>query len=143
MVLGDFARVAEGKLDILGAGWKLTGPGPATFGVGLIIETFPGEFGASHKLVLELVDEDGQLVQTPEEDEPLLRLEGDVEVIPPPGHPPALPLVLPIGFNAANIPLPAGRRLEFRLWIDKETKESWTLPFWTREEGAEPPDEVL
>ncbi len=140
LMLGDFARVSEGKLDLLGAGWKLTGPEPSTFGVGIVLEAAPGEFGRTHTLVLELVDEDGQLVPIPGAEDPLFRLEGEIQIVPPPGQPPALPVVMPLGFNAANVPLPAGRRLEFRLWLDRETKESWTLAFWTRP-AVEEPDE--
>jgi len=139
LILGDYVRTAEGKLDVLGAGWLLTGPEPSTFGIGILFEAYPGEFGRQHSIVLELVDEDGQLVPIPEGDEPMLRVEGQVEVIPPPGHPASLPVVLPLGFNATNVPLPAGRKLEFRLWVDEETAEGWRLPFSTRAEGVPPP----
>ena len=53
-------------------------------------------------------------------------------MIPPPGHLPALPIVVPVAFNAANAPLPTGRRLEFRLWLDGETSEEWALAFSTQ-----------
>src|SRR5438067_13290789 len=94
LLLGEHTRVADGKLDVLGAGWKFTGPAPTSFGIGIIFEAAPGEFGRQHALVIELVDEDGQLVRAPESEEPLLRVEGQVEVIPPPGHVPSLAVVL-------------------------------------------------
>jgi hypothetical protein len=139
LALADFVRAADGKLDLLGAGWTVTGPDPSSFGVGILIEAQPGEFGGQHEILLELVDEDGQLVPVPDGDDPLLRIEGTLEMIPPPGHHPAQALVLPVAFNAANVPLPPGRKLVFRLWIDGETKESWRLPFLTRPEPPAAP----
>jgi hypothetical protein len=131
LVLGEYARAAEGRLDVLGAGWVTTGS-PASFGIGILFEAQPGEFGGKHTIVLELVDEDGQPVPIPDSDQPLVRVEGEIEVIPPPGHLPALPIVVPVAFNAANAPLPTGRRLEFRLWLDGETSEEWALAFSTQ-----------
>jgi hypothetical protein len=131
LVLGEYARAAEGRLDVLGAGWVATGS-PASFGIGMLFEAQPGEFGGKHTIVIELVDEDGQPVPAPDSDQPLVRVEGEIEVIPPPGHTPALPIVVPVAFNAANAPLPTGRRLEFRLWLDGETSEEWSLAFSTQ-----------
>jgi hypothetical protein len=130
-MLGEYARSVDGRLDVLGAGWVLTTV-PANFGIGILFEARPGEFGGKHRIVLELVDEDGHLVPGPESDDPLLQVEGEIEIIPPPGHSPALPVVVPLAFNAANVPLPPGRRLEFRLWLDGETDEGWSLPFSTQ-----------
>ena len=137
LALADYVRAVEGKLDLLGAGWTVTGPDPASFGIGILIEARPGEFGGQHELLLELVDEDGRLVPVPDGEDALLRIEGTIEMIPPPGHQPSLSLVLPVAFNAANVPLPPGRKLEFRLWIDGETKEAWRLPFATRQSAPD------
>jgi len=104
LVLGEYARAADGKLDVLGAGWVLTGT-PASFGIGILFEAQPGEFGGTHTIVLELVDEDGHPVPVPDSDEPLVRVEGEIEVIPPPGHAPTLWVVVPLGSNGANAPL--------------------------------------
>ena len=139
LVLADYARAADGKLDVLGGGWTVTGPHPATFGIGILIEARPGEFGQQHDLVLELVDEDGQLVPQPESEEAMMRIEGQIELLPPPGHSPAEPVVIPLAFNATNVPLQPGRRFEFRLWMDGETKEAWRLPFSTRPPEPESP----
>ena len=102
--------------------------------VGILIEARPGEFGADHDVMLELVDKDGQPVPVPDGDDPLLRIEGQIQLLPPPDPSPAMPVVIPLAFNAANVPLPAGQWLEFRLWMDGETQENWRLPFATRAE---------
>jgi hypothetical protein len=133
LVLGEYARVSDGKLDVLGAGWVVTGS-PASFGIGILFEAQPGECGGKHTIVLDLVDEDGHPVLVPDSDQPLVRVEGEIEVIPPPGHTPTLPVVVPLAFNAANAPLPPGRRLEFRLWLDGETNDDWAVAFSTQAE---------
>ena len=139
LVLADFARAAEGKLDLLGAGWTVTGPQPSNFGIGILIEARPGEFGGEHTVLLELVDKDGQPVPVPDGDDPLLHIEGQIQILPPPDHSPALPVIVPLAFNAAQMPLPPGQWLEFRFWLDGETQEGWRLPFATRaEEPTEP-----
>src|SRR5437879_2419038 len=108
LFLGENARAAEGRLDMLGAGWVVTGS-PASFGIGILFEAQPGGFGGKHTIVLELVDEDGRPVPVPDSDQPLVRVEGEIEVIPPPGHTPTLPVVVPLAFSAANALLPPGR----------------------------------
>jgi hypothetical protein len=92
----------------LGAGWVMTGS-PASFGIGILFEAQPGEFGGKHTIMIELVDEDGRPVPVPDSDQPLVQVEGEIEVIPPRGHTPSLPVVVPLAFNAANAPLPPGR----------------------------------
>lgn len=132
MQLGDYTRVSDGKLDILGGGWVVTGPGPSAFGVGITVVHDHGEFGQNHRFRLELVDEDGQLVMAPDGKQPILRLDGNMETSEPPDHQPGLPIVQCVALNLNGAPLPTGRRLEFRLWLDGGTKDTWTLPFWTR-----------
>ena len=46
MLLADYAAVSDGKLTIVGGGWSQTGPEPASFGIGLLIQVvaFGGEF---------------------------------------------------------------------------------------------------
>ena len=38
MLLADHAQAAEGKLNIIGAGWTLVGPAPAPFAIAILFE---------------------------------------------------------------------------------------------------------
>lgn len=111
MVLGDFARVTEGKLDVLGGGWKVTGPGPVNMGIGLIVEVPWTETNVKHKLRIQLVGEDGQLVQLPGppgQPASTLEVSSDFELGRPPGVAPGASLPFALAVNVNNVPLPPG-----------------------------------
>ena len=65
MLLCDAAEASEGKLFILGGGWTITGPGPSPSAVALLIEVPWDQANHRNKLVLELLNEDGQPVIQP------------------------------------------------------------------------------
>ena len=41
---------------------------------------------------------------------------------------------IPIAVNIGSLPLPAGKRLEWRLFVDEETQDGWREPFRVRPE---------
>src|SRR4051794_19704342 len=86
LLLADHAQVAEGKLNLLGGGWNITGPDPTPFAIALLIDVPWDRTNEDHRFLLELVDQDGQpvLVETPEGEKPLV-VEGGFEVGRPPG----------------------------------------------------------
>ena len=63
LILADHARVSEGKLDVLGAGWTLAGPDPVTMGIGVLIEVPWDQTNRRHAMVVRLLGEDGQLTR--------------------------------------------------------------------------------
>ena len=136
MMLADAAQVSEGKLNVLGGGWSLTGPQPVPFAIAGIIDVPWNQTNTSHTFRLELIDLDGQpvIVATPEGDQPLL-LEGNFEVGRPPGVRPGTPIPFPFAFQSGPVPLPAGSHFEWRLMVDGATHEDWRLAFATRPEA--------
>jgi hypothetical protein len=38
LILADYAQAAEGKLNVIGGGWTVTGPLPAPSAIGLIVD---------------------------------------------------------------------------------------------------------
>lgn len=131
MMLADAAQVAEGKLNVLGAGWNVTGPGPAPFAIGIIIEVPWQHTNREHTYRLELVDLDGNGVVLQGMDDPLL-FDERFEVGRPPGMRQGSYLPFPRAFNFGPMPLAPGSHFEWRLTIDAETREDWRLPFSTR-----------
>jgi len=131
MILSDAAQVAEGKLNVLGGGWNLTGPAPAPFAIGIIFEIPWHLTNQKLKYRLELVDLDGVPVGVGPEAEPLA-VEEEFEVGRPPGMRQGSYLPMPRAFNFGPMPLAPGNHYEWRLSIDGDTREHWRLGFSTR-----------
>ena len=135
MLLADAAQAAEGKLYVLGGGWSITGPQPVPSAIAIHIEIPWDQANMQHSWRLELVDSDGEPVriETPDQPDPQpLVLEGNFEIGRPPGLTPGTPLGLPLAINLGPLPIPPGRRYEWRLTIDQESDEDWRLAFSTR-----------
>ena len=138
MILADYAVVSDGKLTIVGGGWSQTGPEPSAFGIGLLIQVPWDQANTRHVFAVELVDSDGAevVLQTEDEDEQPVAFGGEFEVGRPPGLKPGTPLDFPVAVNSTPLPLEAGRD-EWRLTIDGESREFWTLPFTVRASEAQ------
>jgi hypothetical protein len=135
MLLADYAVVSDGKLTIVGGGWSQTGPEPASFGIGLLIQVPWDQANTRHQFSVELVDADGVPVSfdTDEGEDQPVAFGGEFEVGRPPGLKPGTPLDFPVAVNSTPLPLDAGR-YEWRLTIDDEARTDWTLPFTVRGE---------
>jgi hypothetical protein len=134
LMIADFARVANGKLDVIGGGWSMmNAQGPFGFFVAALFQIPWDQTNAKHSFRLELLDADGQGVPTPGGE--TVRAEGEFEVGRPAGlragTPVDAPLVVPFG----PLTLDDGR-YELRLTIDDETKEDWFLAFTVRHAAA-------
>jgi hypothetical protein len=134
MMLADAAQALDNKLYILGGGWSITGPDPTASAIALQIRVPWDEANRRHKMRLELLDPDGHPVTV---DSPVgkqsLVIENEFEVGRPPGVKPGTPIEISLALNLGPLPLEAGSRYEWRLLIDGETSDAWTLPFSTRE----------
>jgi hypothetical protein len=136
MLLADHVQAAEGKLNLLGGGWRWTGPDPSTFGIGVVIE-FPWEaVGEEHTVKLDLIDGDGAPVELPQGDgiSAPFGFEATLPVAAPPGSKRGTPINVCIGVNVVQLQLPPSGRFEFRMEIDGEAHEEWRIGFNTRPE---------
>ena len=133
MLLADYAVVSDGKLTIVGGGWSQTGPDPAAFGIGLLIQVPWDQANTPHTFAVELLDADGNPVsfETDDADEQPVAFGGDFEVGRPPGLKPGTPLDFPVAVNSTPLPLEPGR-YEWRLTIDGESRADWSLAFTVR-----------
>ena len=60
-MIADFARVANGKLDVIGGGWSMmNAQGPFGFFVAALFQIPWDQTNAKHRFRLELLDADGQ-----------------------------------------------------------------------------------
>jgi hypothetical protein len=140
MLLADYAVVSDGKLTIVGGGWSQTGPEPAAFGIGLLIQVPWDQANTMHSFSMELLDADGAPVSFDDEEEEgesdqVVAFGGEFEVGRPPGLKPGTPLDFPVAVNSTPLPLAPGR-YEWRLTIDDESREDWRMPFTVRSEDG-------
>lgn len=134
-MLADAAQVADGKLNALGIGWTVTGPGPSTFAVCGMVYVPWQRTNERHSFQVELIDLDGSSVLVPDGSEdggtPLV-LADTFEVGRPPGVRAGTAMPWSFVFGFAGLPLPPGSHFEWRLSINGEMREEWPLPFSTR-----------
>lgn len=138
MLLCDSAQVADGKLFILGGGWSIVGPQPTPSAIAMKIEVGWHEADSPHHWELFLQDADGRdvMVETPEGSRPV-EVRGDFNVGRPSGLPEGSPVDVALAVNLGPIPLAPASRYTWRLTIDGDTEESWTLAFSTRPAAPE------
>ena len=128
MLLADYAVVSDGKLTIVGGGWSQTGPEPASFGIGLLIQV-PWDQANTRAHLHGRAPRRGRRrgrARDDEDDEQPVAFGGEFEVGRPPGLKPGTPLDFPVAVNSTPLPLEPGR-YEWRLTIDGKSQEDWTL----------------
>jgi hypothetical protein len=133
IMLADYAQVAEGKLNLIGAGWSVTGPDPSPFALAGIFEVPWHMTNQQHQFRFELIDVDGNaiVVDTPEGERDV-SFEGAFEVGRPPGLRVGGTQRVPFALNGGALPLEPGMHYEWRLSVNGQTREDWRLPFTTR-----------
>lgn len=135
ILLADYAKVSDGKVDALGMGWSVTSSPTPPAAVVVFFEIGWDEANSKLPILLELLDADGQPVNVLGPGGPqLMRLEGEIEAGRPPGTPKGTPLDLQLAINVGpGMPLVPGQRYEWRLSVDGATHEDWTARFLIRE----------
>ena len=132
-LLADHAQALNCKLYLMGGGWNVIGPGPATMALAGVLELECDEANRPQRLQIELLSEDGRPVMIPTATgDRAVQIEADVEVGRPPGTRPGTPFNLPIAINLGPLPIPPGGRYVWRFSINGESRDDWRLPFSTR-----------
>lgn len=133
MMLCDAVQVADGKLYILGGGWSVTGPNPAPSGIALKVDVAWHEAEVPHHWELFLEDADGApvMVDTTEGVHPM-EVRGEFQVARPTTVPEGTPIDVALPVSVGPLALQAGSRFTWRLTIDGESHEDWSLSFTTR-----------
>lgn len=133
LLLADYAKVGDGKLDVLGAGWSMMrAAGPFGFFVAALFQIPWDQTNTKHAFRLELLDADGAPVAIGGES---IRIDGEFEAGRPPGLKPGTPVDAPLVVPFGPLLLDSGR-YEIRLTIDGDTKEDWFVAF-TLDQQAE------
>jgi hypothetical protein len=140
MLLADAAQVAEGKLNILGGGWDVCGPGPTPMAVAVKLEVPPSQARRKHTWSLVLVDENGEPALLPTDGQKsTVAVHGEIKrILSPKSAPPEGPVSLRFAINMAPLPLEPGSSYAWRLSIDNKTRRDWQVSFSTRPATAQP-----
>lgn len=133
MLLADSAQEVNGKLYILGGGWSVAGVS-APSAVAMKFDVPWDRANQPYQITLELLTADGEpvLVQGPAGDEVPVRIEGQLEVGRPPGLKPGTPIDAAMAINLGPLPLQPDQRYQWRLSVDGDHDDDWTLGFTTR-----------
>ena len=136
ILLANFAKIADGMLDVQQGGWTQIGPGPVSFFVAGLISCEWHETNQKHDLKLELLDADGGPVPHPENDQ-AVATAATFEVGRPPGTKPGVLVHMPLAVPFGVFELSPGQSYEVRLSIDSESRDEWRLPFVIRDAPAQ------
>ena len=129
LLLGDIARVAEGKLDILGAGFTVA-PVPANIAVGLIVGVPWAALGGNYRIEIKLQSAEGDVVLN-ERSEPLITAWGDLAPHRPPGVVLGLPASLAMAWNFGGLPLEPDRQYRFQASVNGQDYPDAGITFST------------
>jgi excisionase family DNA binding protein len=130
LLLCDNCVVADGKLFISGGGWSVVSPNVKGY-MALLIAVPWDLANQDLSFELKLLDEDGQPVRTPNnlgEDAPI-ELSAALQVGRPAGLVRGITLDVPLAVQMPHLVLTPGRRFEWVLTINGESKEDWRMPF--------------
>lgn len=132
LVLADYAQVADGKLNLIGAGWDMTTPHGAPFALGGLISVPWSETPAEHRLLLELVDGDGRNVLIQGAGGRLVPVEVTVSFAtgPHPNIKPGMTTTVPFAINLPPQRLEPDSLYEWRATINDQPG-AWNATFRT------------
>jgi len=130
VLLCDYAEAVNGKLYVMGGGWNVAfaADQPMNAALAILVIVPWDQTNARHELRVELVDEDGNVVEVQERE---VRFTGEFELGRPPGIKAGTSLNAPFAWNLQGLQLPAGS-YEWKLWIDGEPIESRAFQVLTR-----------
>lgn len=118
-MLANHAEVQANLLYAMGMGWNLIGPAPSPFAIAALIEVQWDETNRPLRLVLDIVDVDGQAFQvaTPTGDRPF-EIAADINVGRPPDAPPGTTFVVPVAANVQAVLFQPGRQYVVRASVN-------------------------
>lgn len=132
--LAQYAQaLPNGIVNIMGGGLTVIPPKlPVVFIAGSVQFDW-GAIGTPHAIRVDLLDEHGDAV--PGQNGDPVVVTGQANVAPAPGLPFGAPLALPLAIPVGPLELEPQARHEFKLTLDDESHEDWTLGFITAPEA--------
>lgn len=135
VVLADAAQgTPDGKAHALGLGWTFTSAPTAPMALVILLDVDWNETDRDLPCRIDLVDEDGGQVVLTNADgtQQPIEIGFSVRVVRPPGHPEGVPIRWTQTVSLPPLPLPPGRRFQWRVGVDGAVGMPWTASFGTR-----------
>lgn len=142
LFLADAAQSGpDGKAHALGLGWTFTSSPTAPMALVVLMDVDWSETDRDIPVRIDLVDEDGGpvSVQLPGQAARTVEIGFGVRVARPPGHPEGVPIRWTQAVQLPGLPLPPGRRFQWRVSVDGAVGMPWTASFGTRTPPQPPP----
>jgi|GEM_PF-5395028 len=135
VTLADFAKVSEGKLDVMGAGWTDWGGGSNVGPMAVVILAKVPASWAGQEITLDvrLVDGDGQFVDHAP--------NFQVKATSPAGARPGASVTMPLAVNMGPFPLTPNNAYEWRVTVNEDEGTSKRAPFFVHR--GTPPHGIL
>jgi hypothetical protein len=131
-MLAESAATAGGAVSMLNAGWMVRPPEPVAPCALVVVLSIPRDEAGPHAIRLELQDSKGEIVVVPDGGEGTqLVIEQEVAVTGRDDVDPDLPLLLPFSAMVGPFPLEPGSSYRWRLSVDGEAREGWSVAFRT------------
>lgn len=133
MLLCDHAQVADNKLFINGGGWDRCSAPTPPHSVAILLSVPWDRTNVQMHYELRLIHEDGGMVQITAADGSQVPVgaSGTFEVGRPSGLRPGTPISVPMALPFSPMALDPDTGYAWRLTIDGESEEDWSLPFRT------------
>ena len=131
ILLADAARVSDGKLDLLGAGWTVTVAEPHPFGIGIILELPWAEIGVEHSFELVLLNAGDDSVAVDASGDVLFQGSGTMRTQKPPGVLLGKPVTQPVAIGVPPLAWQPAHDYKFLLTLDGNSNLGWEASFST------------
>lgn len=142
VLLADAAQSSpDGKAHVLGLGWTFTSAPTPPMALVVLLDVDQPESNRQVPCRIDLVDEDGNEVRLlgPDGQARPVSMTFGVQITRPSGYPEGVPVRVVSSVQVPPMPLPAGRRFQWRVLVDGETIMPWTTAFGTRNDPPGPP----
>lgn len=129
LILADYAAVMDGKLTVIGGGWRNCSPDTTPSAVGVVIHAPWSYESRTIEVLLELMDADGY---------PFIvggipaQVRATIDVIPEAGEVKGADLNIPFACQISPLPLNPDTQYEWRLSLNGVASDDWRLTFNTR-----------
>jgi hypothetical protein len=147
LFLADAAQsTPDGKAHALGLGWTFTSSPTAPMALVVVLDVDWSETDRDIPCRIDLVDEDGAPIMvrlTGQENPRGIEIGFNVRVARPPGHPEGVPIRWTQAVQLPGLPLPPGKRFQWRVNVDGAVGMPWTASFGTRaaDQQQKPPSQ--